>query len=198
MGYSAQEWLHLLQGFATDPVSLLVGLALLSLIADSAAVIVAGLLVAQGVLPAPLTALVLVIALLVGDCAIYLFGYLARESIWLERQVEKAGALSLEAWVRPRQTQLLALARILPGSRSVIFLAFGYFRLSLERFVTVNLVAGSVWALSLLVIVSTSAGLFAAIGTWASALAGIAAAAVVMLPAYMLAKRSRHAPPRTP
>lgn len=198
MGYSVQEWLHLLQSFASDPVSLLVGLALLSVIADSAAVVTAGLLIAQGVVPAPLAALVLVTALLVGDCAIYLFGYLARENDWLERQVEKAGALTLETWVRPRQTKLLALARILPGSRSVIFLAFGYFRLPPERFVAVNLVAGSVWALTLLATVTLAAGIFATDSMWLSSLAGVIAAGAIMLPAYILAKRSRHAPPRTP
>ncbi|WP_020401334.1 DedA family protein [Kordiimonas gwangyangensis] len=198
MGNSPQEWLDIVQGLANDPVAILAAIALLSLVADSAAVIVAGLLVAQGVIPLAITAAVLPLALLAGDCAIYIVGYLARENEWLERHIPQTKVKALHGWLEPRQLPVLAVARLLPGSRSVIFLGFGYFRLPPAKFAVANAISGTVWSWILMGMVVASAEYFATEGAGASFIAGIGAAAVLLVPAYFLAMRSKYYPPRKP
>lgn len=190
-----QEWLERLMAFSGDPAALLAGLFLLSLFADSAAAIVAALLVAQGLLPAGITALALPIFLIIGDGALYLFGYLAHESRLLARYTPKKKIAHAAHWLKDRRTLVLALTRALPGTRSLVFVGFGYLHMPLVHFLVVNAIAATLWSLILMLFVAVSATWFEDAGMLPSLAAGIITAVIILVPAYILAARAKPLPP---
>ncbi|WP_262690761.1 DedA family protein [Kordiimonas aestuarii] len=173
-----------------DPPTLLAGIFILSLFADSAATIVAALLVAQGLLPAGVTALAVPLFLIVGDGALYLFGALAGNNILLRRFVPTRHIARAAAWLQDRRTLVLALARALPGSRTIVFVGFGYLRMPVVHFFVVNSIGATLWSLTLMLLVTLSAGWFEKTGPLASLAAGLVAAMLMLLPAFLLARRS--------
>lgn len=191
-----QEWLERLMAYSGDPGALLAGLFILSLFADSAATVVAALLVAQGLLPAGVTALALPIFLIIGDGALYLFGYLAHENRLLARYTPKEHISLATSWLKDRRTLVLALTRALPGSRTLVFVGFGYLRMPLVHFLVVNSVAATVWSLVLMFFVAFSATWFEGDGMLPSLAAGLVTAVIILVPAYVLAARAKPLPPR--
>ena len=179
-----------------DPFTLLGALFVVSLFADSAATIVAALLVARGLLPMGLTAVALPVFLVVGDAALYLFGLLARENKLFERYTPTNRIAAATGWLTAHRTQVLALTRALPGSRSFVFVGFGYLRMPVIHFLVVNTVAATAWSLVLMAFVTTSASWFEDAGLMPSLAAGLIAAAIVLVPTYLLAARAK--PPPTP
>ncbi|WP_417462552.1 DedA family protein [Kordiimonas sp.] len=182
-----------IEAFASEPLRLTLALMLLSLFFDTAAVITAGLMVGMGLLSGVTTTAALATAILAGDCAVYLFGYMTRELPWAARWLPSSGMAKLEAWVTPKQTEVLLLSRIIPGSRSIVYLVFGYLHLSPTRFITVAGLGGVVWCTVIMAVVSQTGQLFAENGWMVSAGAGILAAGLVLIPARIIARKSDHA-----
>lgn len=188
-----EEVMVWIEAFAAEPLRLTLALMFLSLFFDTAAVITAGLLVGMGFLGGITTTAALATAILAGDCAIYLFGYMTRELPWATRWLPSAGMAKLETWVTPKQTDVLLLSRVIPGSRSIIYLVFGYLRLSPTRFVTVVGASGILWCVVIMLVVSQTGRMFAEKGALISVGAGIFAAGIVLIPVRLMAGKSDHA-----
>ncbi|WP_417451662.1 DedA family protein [Kordiimonas sp.] len=185
LDFSPQDWLAWLQSLTDDPLILLALIAGLSFFADSIAIIVAGLLVGYGSLPFAATLLVMPLSLLAGDGLIYIVGRLARGNKLVARFIPEDKVVLFSDWLNPRAIIVLALSRAIPGSRSLIYLSFGYLHFSPLTFALVTGITGFVWSGLLLIIVSTATQLFSHYGTSLSLLAGIISAVIVIIPAWL-------------
>lgn len=182
-----------LQSFAAEPLRLTLALMALSLFFDTAAVIAAGIMVGAGLLGGFATTAALTTAILAGDCAVYLFGYMTKELPWATRWLPAKGMAKLEAWITPKQTSVLLLSRVIPGTRSIVYLVFGYLHLSPTRFITVAGLGGAVWCAVIMIVVSQTGEFFAADGWLVSTIAGVIAAGLILIPIRILANKSDHA-----
>ena len=196
MDLSPETLLHWISTLPDDPLLILAAIAVLSLIVDSAALIVAAILVGNGTLGSFETIAVLSVALLAGDMAIYLFGRLAREHPRLEAWLNRDQLEHMATWLEERQIAVLVLSRFLPGSRSITYLACGFFQLSATRFALITGITGLVWTIVTIAFIGSLGHFFKEYGLAINVGIGLLGAIGLMVPAHLFAQRSKHAPAR--
>jgi len=128
-------------------------LFLSTFVLEDVAAIGAGLLLATGVLAWPLAFGACFLGIWTGDAGLYGLARLIGRT-WFERtslrrfsgRVEQS-----ERWFAARGDSILVFSRVLPGARLPTYLAAGFLRLPLNRFLLITGVASLVWTVFVLV-----------------------------------------------
>jgi len=166
--------------FGGSPVALAGFIIVVSYILEDAAVIMAALLVVAGHLTLELAMCSAVIGLVSGDAAIYAIGRSAHRypaaGRWINRRPRLVDALRR---VRHSHWMALIAMRFVPGMRVAGFAACGLARMSVQRFLFINVIGAILWTslvLGLFLLLDSSAQKWLGPMRW-----GLIAAAVLVL-----------------
>ena len=145
------------------------GIFLFTFVLEDAATVGAGLLLAAGTLGWPAALLACGGGIWLGDAGLYaLARWLGRE--WFERSSWRRHAHRVDAsaaWFAARGEAILIISRIIPGARLPTFLAAGFLRMHLGRFLLITGLAALVWTVALLALTQAVGGrVLAWLGAW--------------------------------
>jgi membrane protein DedA with SNARE-associated domain len=121
---------------------------------EDVATVGAGLLLASGVLAWPLAFGACFTGIWLGDAGLYGFARVVGRN-WLERTFLKRFSAQVEQseqWFARRGNWILIFSRLLPGARLPTYLAAGFLRLPLNRFLLITGSASLVWTALVLVL----------------------------------------------
>lgn len=121
-------------------------------ILEDVAAIGAGLLLASGQMSWPAAFFSCFLGIWLGDVGLYALARMGGRR-WFERSrfaKYAAGVNRSEQWFARRGTPILIFSRLMPGARLPTYLAAGFLRVPLARFLTVTGVASFVWTLAIL------------------------------------------------
>ena len=148
---NAAEWMPLWKG---------AGFFLATFVLEDAAAIGAGLLLAAGAISWPVAFGACFLGIWSGDAGLYALARFGGRP-WLERSRLKKFSPRIarsEKWFAARGTWILVFSRCVPGTRLPTYLAAGFLRLPLPRFLWVTGTASLVWTLADLVAGADSRG----------------------------------------
>jgi membrane protein DedA with SNARE-associated domain len=134
------------------PIAKAAGFFLATFALEDAAALGAGLLLASGGISWPVAFLACFLGIWIGDAGLYgLARYAGRG--WFERSSLRrfsAKVTESERWFAERGTFILVFSRLLPGARLPTYLAAGFLRVPLQRFLFVTGLASFLWTLAIL------------------------------------------------
>jgi membrane-associated protein len=122
--------------------------SVIPLVPSETAVILAGVLAADGRLQLGYVILAAALGAVAGDNIAYAIGRWARP--WIERRFRSDKARARLAWaerlLRRRGIVLVVMARFIPGGRTAVTISAGMLRMNRAAFLVATVVAGSLWA----------------------------------------------------
>src|SRR6516165_6179366 len=137
-----------------SPALQAVALFLSTFVLEDVAAVGAGLLLASGVLAWPMALGACFTGIWIGDAGLYGFARVVGRN-WFEKS--SLGRFSArveesEHWFARRGNWILIFSRLLPGARLPTYLAAGFLRLPLNRFLLITGIASLVWTALVLVL----------------------------------------------
>src|SRR6266849_744033 len=139
------------------PVAKAAGFFLATFVLEDVAAVGAGLLLAAGGISWPAAFVACFLGIWMGDAGLYALaryagrGWFARSS--LRRFTTKVA--ESERWFSERGTPILIFSRLVPGARLPTYLAAGFLRVPLPRFLLITGVASCVWTVAILFLAQT-------------------------------------------
>ncbi|MDR3456278.1 MAG: VTT domain-containing protein [Verrucomicrobiae bacterium] len=180
----ATEWLPLWQA---------AGFFIATFILEDAAAIGAGLLLAAGQISWPAAFTACFLGIWLGDVGLYSLARFAGRA-WFERSSLKKSSTKVarsEKWFGERGALILIFSRAVPGARLPTYLAAGFLRVPLPRFLFVTGVAAFGWTFIILLLAQTFG---AQVARWLSHYksAGfiLLGAGIILLATFQLARRA--------
>ena len=131
------------------------GFFLATFVLEDAAAVGAGLLLAAGQMSWPAAFTACFLGIWAGDTGLYALARFAGRG-WFERSSWKKHAAPVarsERWFAEHGTAILIFSRMLPGARLPTYLAAGFLKVPLARFLAVTGVASFVWTFAVLSLV---------------------------------------------
>src|SRR5262245_59294217 len=133
------------------------GFFLATFVLEDVAVVGAGLLLASGGISWHSAFIVCFLGIWIGDAGLYAFArYTGRA--WFEKSLlrrYRAKVIESERWFARRGTPILIFSRLVPGARLPTYLAAGFLRVPLLRFLIITGIASCVWTLTVLFFAQT-------------------------------------------
>jgi membrane protein DedA with SNARE-associated domain len=142
------EWMPLWKG---------VGFFFATFVLEDLAAVGAGLLLAVGLIPWPVAFFSCFLGIWFGDAGLYALARFGPRN-WFERSSLRkfsAQVQRTEKWFAEHGTQMLVFSRCVPGARLPTYLAAGFLRWPLSRFLAVTGAASLVWTLIVLRLAKT-------------------------------------------
>jgi len=139
------------------PVAKAFGFFLATFVLEDVATVSAGLMLATGGITWPLAFSFCFLGIWLGDAGLYALARFAGRS-WFERSAWKKYAPQVarsEEWFTRRGTTILIFSRIFPGTRLPTYLAAGFLRVCLTRFLVITGLAALVWTAVILRLAET-------------------------------------------
>jgi len=133
------------------------GFFLGTFILEDVAAVGAGLLLATGDISWPAAFIACFLGIWMGDAGLYALARYAGRG-WFERSSLRRFASKVsnsERWFAEQGTPILIFSRVLPGARLPTYLAAGFLRVPLPRFLLVTGLASCVWTLAILFLART-------------------------------------------
>src|SRR5262245_48858751 len=151
------------------PFAKAAGFFLATFVLEDVAAVGAGLLLATGGISWPAAFAACFLGIWMGDAGLYaLARYGGRE--WFNRSSLRRFAAKVaksERWFAERGTPILIFSRLVPGTRLPTYLAAGFLRVPLPRFLFITGIASCAWTLAILFLAQTfGAGLTNWLGTY--------------------------------
>ena len=134
-----------------------VGFFCATFVLEDAAAIGAGLLLAAGELSWPAAFVSCFLGIWLGDAGLYALARYAGRN-WFENSSLKKHSIKVtrsENWFRERGTMILIFSRAVPGARLPTYLAAGFLRVPMARFLFITGAAAFVWTFIILLLVQT-------------------------------------------
>ena len=139
------------------PFAKAAGFFLATFVLEDLAAVGAGLLVATGGISWPAAFAACFLGIWMGDAGLYALGRYAGRG-WFERSSLRRFAAKVpesERWFGERGTPILIFSRLIPGARLPTYLAAGFLRVPLPRFLLITGVASCVWTVAILFLAQT-------------------------------------------
>jgi membrane protein DedA with SNARE-associated domain len=170
---------HLIGGAGGSVVLLSLAIMLCVILLEDATVIIVGVLAADGTLSVPLALLSLYAGMVVCDVFLYAVGSLARTHPRLARYADHEFTAPFRTWLESRYRMIIFSGHFVPGLRVTTYVASGFFRLSLSKYLPTAITSGLLLGTSLF----TASYLFGSISSkWVGeARWGVAAVFIVAL-----------------
>lgn len=139
------------------PLAKAAGFFLATFVLEDVAAVGAGLLLATGGISWPAAFVACCLGIWMGDAGLYALARYAGRG-WFERSSLRrftAKVAESERWFAERGTPILIFSRLVPGARLPTYLAAGFLRVPLPRFLLITGVASCVWTLAILFLAQT-------------------------------------------
>ena len=139
------------------PFAKAAGFFLATFVLEDVAAVGAGLLLATGGISWPAAFAACFLGIWMGDAGLYALARYAGRG-WFERSSLHRFAAKVaesERWFAERGTPILIFSRLVPGARLPTYLAAGFLRVPLPRFLLVTGVASCGWTVAILVLAQT-------------------------------------------
>lgn len=139
------------------PFAKAAGFFLATFVLEDVAAVGAGLLLATGGISWPAAIAACFLGIWMGDAGLYALARYAGRG-WFERSSLRRFAAKVagsERWFAERGTAILIFSRLVPGARLPTYLAAGFLRVPLPRFLLVTGMASGVWTVVILFLVQT-------------------------------------------
>src|SRR5882724_9223417 len=139
------------------PLAKAAGFFLATFVLEDVAAVAAGLLLATGGISWPAAFAACFLGIWMGDAGLYALARYAGRS-WFERSSLRRFAVKVsesERWFVERGTRILILSRLVPGARLPTYLAAGFLRVPLPRFLLITGAASCVWTMAILFLAQT-------------------------------------------
>ena len=137
------------------PVWKAAGFFFATFVLEDVAAVGAGLLLATGQISWPAAFMACFLGIWMGDAGLYALARYAGRG-WFERSSMRRFSTKVaesERWFARRGNSILVFSRLVPGARLPTYLAAGFLRVPLPRFLFVTGVASCVWTLAILLLV---------------------------------------------
>ncbi len=145
---AVEEWI---------PFAKAAGFFLATFVLEDVAAVGAGLLLATGGISWSAAFVACSLGIWMGDAGLYLLARFAGRG-WFERSSLRrfsAKVAESERWFSERGTPILIFSRLVPGARLPTYLAAGFLRVPLPRFLVITGVASCVWSVAILFLAKT-------------------------------------------
>src|SRR5215510_2419519 len=139
------------------PFAKAAGFFLATFVLEDVAAVGAGLLLASGGISWSAAFIACFLGIWMGDAGLYVLTRYAGRG-WFERSSLRRFAARVaesERWFAERGTPILIFSRLVPGARLPTYLAAGFLRVPLTRFLSVTGVASCVWTVAILFLAQT-------------------------------------------
>ncbi len=139
------------------PFAKAAGFFLATFVLEDVAAVGAGLLLATGGISWPAAFAACFLGIWMGDAGLYALARYAGRG-WFERSSLRrftAKVAESERWFAERGTPILILSRLVPGARLPTYLAAGFLRVPLPRFLLITGVASCGWTVAILLLAQT-------------------------------------------
>ena len=139
------------------PFAKAAGFFLATFVLEDVAAVGAGLLLATGGISWPTAFAACFLGIWMGDAGLYALARYGGRG-WFERSSLRrftAKVAESERWFSERGTPILIFSRLVPGARLPTYLAAGFLRVPLPRFLLITGVASCVWTLAILFLAQT-------------------------------------------
>src|SRR6266571_4909315 len=137
------------------PFAKAAGFFLATFVLEDVAAVGAGLLLATGGISWPAAFVACFLGIWMGDAGLYALARYAGRG-WFERSSLRRVAAKVaesERWFAERGAPILIFSRLVPGARLPTYLAAGFLRVPLPRFLLITGAASFVWTLAILALV---------------------------------------------
>jgi membrane protein DedA with SNARE-associated domain len=175
------------------PFAKAAGFFLATFVLEDVAAVGAGLLLATGGISWSSAFVACFLGIWMGDAGLYALARYAGRG-WFERSSLRRFAVKVaesERWFAQRGTGILIFSRLVPGARLPTYLAAGFLRVPLPRFLFVTGVASCVWTLAILWLAQTfGARLTHWLGTYQHAGVLLLGAGVLLLVVLQVLRRA--------
>jgi len=175
------------------PLAKASGFFLATFVLEDVAAVGAGLLLASGGISWPASFVACFLGIWMGDAGLYALARYAGRG-WFERSSLRrfsAKVAESERWFADRGTPILVFSRLVPGARLPTYLAAGFLRVPLPRFLLVTGVASCLWTIAILFLAQTfGARLTSWLGTYKHAGLLLVFAGVILLLVLQLLRRA--------
>ncbi|MDB5244657.1 MAG: associated Golgi protein domain protein [Parcubacteria group bacterium] len=124
--------------------TLLLSLAIIicAFLLEDISCIIVGLLAADGIVSIPLAAVSLYIGIVLGDTVLYSLGAIARTHPRLAQYIDHDFTSSFRSWLDRRYALTIFSAHFVPGLRFTSYVASGFFRYPLSRYIPAAIAGG--------------------------------------------------------
>jgi len=160
---------------------------------EDAAAIGAGLLLAVGQISWPLAFIACFLGIWLGDVGLYVLARFAGRN-WFENSPLKknsAKVIRSEHWFRERGTLILIFSRAVPGARLPTYLAAGFLRVPMVRFLFITGAAAFVWTFAILFLTQTfGTQIFRWMGRYKSGSLWLVGLGILLLVAFQILRRA--------
>ena len=139
------------------PFAKVAGFFLATFVLEDVAAVGAGLLLATGGISWPAAFAACFLGIWTGDAGLYALARYAGRG-WFERSSLRRSTNKVaesERWFAQRGTPILIFSRVVPGARLPTYLAAGFLRVPLPRFLLITGVASCVWTIAILTLAQT-------------------------------------------
>jgi len=175
------------------PFAKAAGFFLATFVLEDLAAVGAGLLLATGGISWPAAFAACFLGIWMGDAGLYALARYAGRG-WFERSSLRrftAKVAESERWFAERGTPILIFSRLVPGARLPTYLAAGFLRVPLPRFLLITGVASCVWTVAILFLAQTfGERLTTWLGTYKHAGLLLLGAGVVLFATLQLLRRA--------
>ncbi len=132
----------LIDSTAGSTLLLPLAVALGALFFEDVTTIIAGVLSADGILPAPVAFIALYVGIALGDTALYLLGAYARTHPRLAKYINHDFTAPFKSWLEHRYAFKVFSGHFIPGFRFTTFVASGFFRFPLRTYIPMAVLGG--------------------------------------------------------
>lgn len=175
------------------PFAKAAGFFFATFVLEDAAAVGAGLLLASGGISWPPAFIACFLGIWMGDAGLYFLARYAGRG-WFERSSLRrfsAKVAGSERWFAERGTSILVFSRLVPGARLPTYLAAGFLRVPLARFLFVTGVASCLWTIAVLFLAQAfGTRLTSWLGTYKHAGLMSIGAGVILLAVLQLLRRA--------
>jgi membrane protein DedA with SNARE-associated domain len=175
------------------PFAKAAGFFLATFVLEDVAAVGAGLLLASGGISWLAAFIACFLGIWMGDAGLYALARYAGRG-WFERSSLRRFTVKVaesERWFTERGTPILIFSRLVPGARLPTYLAAGFLRVPLARFLFVTGAASCLWTLAILFLAQAfGARLTSWLGTYKHAGLMLLGAGVIILAAMQLLRRA--------
>lgn len=130
-------------GSSIDSVILLsLIIALCAVFFEDITMVVVGVLAADGLIPIPVAFISIYIGIAIGDAVLYSLGAFARTHPKLAHYIEHDFTAPLRVWLENSYEFKIFSGHFVPGFRFTTFVASGFFRFSLSKYIPMAVASG--------------------------------------------------------
>ena len=130
-------------GGSVDSASLLLlAIILCAFLIEDITTVIVGVLAADGIISVPIAFIFIYIGIIIGDTTLYSLGWLARTHPRLARYINHDFTSPFRSWLENNYSFKVFSGHFVPGLRFTTFVASGFFRFPLSKYIPMAIAGG--------------------------------------------------------